>query len=89
MSAQRLSARSIRRVERQVGEPVLLAWSHGGYTFNFVTPDHRHGSVNKISGDVQWHENPMHYTSCWDELFPGQRPNTASPQPASSGHDQA
>ncbi len=72
MSAQLLGEKARRRVERQVGEPVVRAWSHGSYTFDFVTAQHRHGVVNKVSGQVQWLP-PLrvgaHYTSCRD-LFP-------------------
>ncbi len=70
MSAQRLGEKALRRVERQVGEPVVRAWSHGGYWFRFVTAQHRHGEVNKISGEVRWERPPaLHYTTCRD-LFP-------------------
>lgn len=64
MSAQRLGAKATRRIEHAIGEPVLRAWSHGGYTMDFVTPDHRHGWWNKTTGEFGWTENPMHYTSC-------------------------
>lgn len=73
MSAQRLSAKSIRRIERDVGEPILRAWSHGGYTFDFVTPDHRHGEWNKVSHEWRWDVNAMHYSTCpetWPQDFP-------------------
>lgn len=75
MSAQRLSARSIRRIERAIGEPVLRAWAHGGYTFDFVTPDHRHGWWSKKTGEFgwDWADEFMHYTTCW-ETWPGDFP---------------
>lgn len=66
MSSQRLNARSIRRIERVTGLEILRAWSHGGYIFDFVTPDHRHGWIDKKSGEWGW-EPPgrlVHYTSC-------------------------
>jgi len=69
MSAQVMNERSRRRVERWVGQPVVRCWSHGGYWYGFVTADHRHGAVNKISQKIEWDENPTHYTSC-RELFP-------------------
>jgi hypothetical protein len=69
MSAQRLSDKSIRRIERSTGLPVVRAWAHGGYVFNFVTADHRHGAWDKKTGRWEFHDNPMHYTSC-AEMFP-------------------
>jgi hypothetical protein len=73
MSAQRLSARSIRRIERSIGEPVLRAWSHGGYWMAFVTPDHRHGSWHRRTTNVAWHgDGVRHYETCretWPEDF--------------------
>lgn len=47
MSAQRLSARSIRRIERDTGLDIKMAWAHGGYTMDFVTAEHRHGWWDK------------------------------------------
>lgn len=73
MSAQQLGAKALRRIERDIGEPVLRGWSHGGYTFGFVTPDHRHGEWNKASHEWAWEEEPLvHYTSCY-ETWPGAR----------------
>lgn len=70
MSAQRLSDRSRRRIERVVGVPVVRAWAHGGTTMSFVTDDHRHGHCDKATPDVvTWEQGPTHYTSC-RELFP-------------------
>jgi hypothetical protein len=45
-----------------------MAWSHGGYVFNFVTVDHRHGAWDKKTGRWEFHGNPMHYSSC-REMF--------------------
>ena len=77
MSAQRLSPRSVRRIERATGQPIVRAWSHGGYVFPFVVADperpdgHRHGWYDKHgSGSWGWADDPpRHYTSCRDELF--------------------
>jgi len=75
MSAQRLNAKSIRRIERTIGEPVKMAWSHGGYWMSFVTPDHRHGEWRRWSGEWHWDNDPMaHYTTCrewWPDDFEG------------------
>jgi hypothetical protein len=67
VSAQRLNARSIRRIERAAGCDVLRAWSHGGYVFPFVTPDHWHGVYDKKTGDVEWFaegERVWCYSTC-------------------------
>ena len=70
MSAQRLSAKSIRRIERSTPQAIRRAWGHGGYEMGFVTPDHRHGWWDKKTGNWYWDDNPIHYTSC-RELFDG------------------
>ncbi|USH45322.1 hypothetical protein SEA_RUTHIEJR_44 [Mycobacterium phage Ruthiejr] len=69
MSAQRLSDRSRRRIERSTGLAIVRAWAHGGYVFDFVTVDHRHGSWDKRTGEWQLDDDPTHYSSC-RELFP-------------------
>ena len=43
MGAQRLSERKTRRIARDTGLPVIRAWAHGGYTYDFVTQGHLHG----------------------------------------------
>lgn len=68
VSAQRLSARSIRRMERSTGLSIRRAWAHGGYVFNFVTTDHRHGAWDKKTGDWQFQPDQRCYTSC-REMF--------------------
>jgi hypothetical protein len=70
VSAQRLSARSVRRIERGTGLAIRRAWAHGGYVFAFVTTDHRHGWWDKKTGEWGWDASPLaHYSSC-DEMFP-------------------
>ena len=71
MSAQVLNAKSVRRIERTIGEPVLRGWGHGSYSHAFVTPDHRHGWVNIKTWEFGWDDpdNLVHYASC-HELFP-------------------
>lgn len=65
MSAQRLNDRSLRRIARVIGEDVLRGWSNGGYIFDFVTPDHRHGWIDKKSGEWGWQQGRLcHYSSC-------------------------
>jgi hypothetical protein len=56
MSAQRLSGKKLRRIQRAVGESavVLRGWSHGGYDFPFVTTDHHHGVYNLKTESVTW-----------------------------------
>jgi hypothetical protein len=67
-----LNARSLRRIERSIGEPVLRGWGHGGYVMGFVTPDHRHGWWDKKTGEFNWvrDDEVVHYTSC-DLNWPG------------------
>jgi len=65
MSAQRLSPRSTRRIARETGLPIIRAWSHGGYTMDFVTRGHLHGWYDQKTGD--WGietEKDWHYTTC-------------------------
>jgi hypothetical protein len=70
MGSQRLSERSTRRIARSTGLDVVRAWAHGGYTFEFVTLDHRHGWWDKKTGEWGLDAGkPTHYTSC-HELFP-------------------
>jgi hypothetical protein len=72
MGAQRLNARSIRRIAFSTGLNVTRGWSHGGYTLSFFVPDpdhphgHRHGWFDKKTGNWGWDTSnpPMHYTSC-------------------------
>lgn len=66
MGAQRLSNRSIRRIERATGLRIQRAWAHGGYIMDFVTPDHRHGWWDKRTGEYapMPEEGLMHYTTC-------------------------
>jgi hypothetical protein len=72
MSAQRLSAKKLRKIQRAVGDAavVLRGWSHGGYVFPFVTTDHHHGYYDLKTATVEWAESGKRftcYTSC-DEL---------------------
>lgn len=72
MGAQVLSARSTRRIAKSTGQPVVRAWSHGGYVMGFVTADHRHGWWHRRDGDWDWdgEDEVIHYSSC-EKLFPG------------------
>lgn len=64
MSAQVLSVRSVRRIERATGQTIDRAWGHGGYVFDFVTPQHRHGWWSRKTNQWGWEQNPLCYTSC-------------------------
>lgn len=66
MSVQVLNDRSCRRIQRSTGETVLRAWANGGYVFEFVTPEHRHGWWDKKTGGWGWipDEDVCHFTSC-------------------------
>jgi hypothetical protein len=66
-----LSVKSTRKIARLVGEDVLRAWGNGHpCRFDFVTPDHRHGSVDRRAGTVAWHPNTRCMSSC-RTLFSG------------------
>lgn len=74
MSVQRLSAKSTRRVRRQLGEPTITrAWVNNGQDHNvilFATWDHRHGWFNRKTGETGWDipaEEADHFTSCYDQ----------------------
>lgn len=70
MSAQRLGPRWLRRLSRITGQPVVIGWSHGGYTLGFATDQHRHGAYDQKTGDVTWGEPAFHYTSCYSDFWP-------------------
>jgi hypothetical protein len=93
MSAQRLGDKKIRRLARDTGLPVVRAWAHGGYIYDFVTQGHLHGWYSLKSGE--WGiENGyvVHYNTCEprsgeiDELFPdGVPPLTEAERKAVNG----
>lgn len=67
MSAQRLGAKKLHKIQRAVGDAavVLRGWSHGGYAFPFVTEDHHHGCFDLKTGEVSWETAAdVHYSSC-------------------------
>lgn len=74
MSVQRLSAKSTRRVGRQLNEPTITrAWVNNGQDHNvilFVTWDHRHGWFNRKTGESDIPVDATdadHFTSCYDD----------------------
>jgi len=66
MSAQRLGTKKIRKVAAATGLEIVMAWSHGGYNFSFVTSEHKHGWWNCKSGEWKFYEDQErhHYSSC-------------------------
>lgn len=66
MSAQRLGPKKIKKVAAATGQDIVMAWSHGGYAFNFVTAEHRHGHWDSKSGEWAFYEDQerAHYSSC-------------------------
>lgn len=80
MSAQRLGAKGIRRTARWLGEPVKMAWTAGNHHTHFVTPDHRHGLIDKDEPhEVRWarEDEDFHFTTCYDgTLFSLERSTT-------------
>ena len=95
MGAQRLSERKTRRIARATGLPVIRAWSHGGYVFDFVTAGHLHGWYDLKTGGWGIETTvSSHYDTCprpagwtgWtgeDPMFPdGVPPLTSAEQEA-------
>lgn len=92
MGAQRLSDKKTRKIARVTGLPVIRAWSHGGYTHDFVTAGHLHGWYDLKDGT--WGiaaQVRTHYNTCWptspsageDAMFPdGVPPLTPAEQEA-------
>jgi hypothetical protein len=88
VSAQRLSAKSTRRIARATGLDVVRAWSHGGYVFDFVVGAdniyrHSHGWFDKKTGTwglyLDSATSISHYDTCFTELFPRLAPSAPSP----------
>ena len=78
MSAQRLGERATRRLARNTGLEIVRAWSHGGYTYDYViaadNPSrHLHGWYDLKTSEwalEPWDESRSHYDTCFTELFP-------------------
>ena len=65
MSAQRLSERKTRKVARITGLPVIRAWAHGGYAYDFVTAGHLHGWYDLKTGEWRIQTGGgLHYDTC-------------------------
>lgn len=65
MSAQLLSARSLRRIARRTGiENLKWAVGHGGYVFVLCTRDHRHYEYDKKTGEAHEIQLRFHYWIC-------------------------
>lgn len=64
MSAQRLSDRAIRRIERATGvTPIVRGWAHGDNWYYFITPGpdggyegHQHGEYNMKTAQWSFYE---------------------------------
>jgi len=64
MGAQRLNARNTRKIATATGLPVIRAWSHGGYTHDFVTAGHLHGWYDLKTSQWGIIARPAHYSTC-------------------------
>lgn len=65
MSAQRLGAKSLRRIASQTGiENLKHAVAHGGYVFVLTTRDHRHFEYDKKVQAATPVELSVHFSSC-------------------------
>lgn len=91
VGAQRLSERKTRKIASVTGLPVIRAWSHGGYVFDFVTQGHLHGWYSLKTGEWGIEAVKTHYNTCWpaspsagdDAMFPdGVPPLTPAEQEA-------
>lgn len=65
MGTAPLGAKLCRRIAEAVGEPIKRAVGSGGYDFEFVTFDHRHGFWSKRTGLVTWPTTDLYPTWCW------------------------
>jgi hypothetical protein len=78
MGLQSLGPRKVRRLARITGLDIVHAVAGGGYTYGFVTSDHRHGWYEMKTGEWAL-EDPgddadpyAHWSSClqrWPEHF--------------------
>jgi len=65
MSAQRLGDKKLRRLRRDTGLPIIRAWAHGGYMYDFVTQGHLHGVYDMKTGEWRiYRSNTLHYDTC-------------------------
>lgn len=69
MSAQRLSPKKTRRLVRKTGLPIVRAWAHGGYVYDFVTAGHLHGwfDIRTDTWGLEKDQNFYHYDTCSPE----------------------
>jgi hypothetical protein len=95
MGAQRLSERKTRKVAAVTGLPVIRAWAHGGYVYDFVTAGHLHGWYDLKTGEwgieatVRTHYNtcpPASVTAGEDALFPGDVVSPLTPAERAAAH---
>ena len=78
MGANPLSDKSIRRIARSTGLPVIYGYGWGGYWHAFVTEDHRHGVWHRTSHQWEWNNmTTVCSTSCRTRF-----PETMPPVPA-------
>lgn len=81
MGAQRLSNKTCRRIARITGQEILRGWAYGGYYYEFVTPDHKHGRLNIKNNEWEWIENPTHFNSCYTDWGKDYRRKTTTVRP--------
>lgn len=60
MSIQRVGERKRRRLERLIDESIHYAYANGGYSWFFITDDHRHGWYDLKTEEWGWVEDPVH-----------------------------
>lgn len=66
MSACKLGAKKLRQAERAIGEPLLMAFAWPSGIIEAVTPDDRHFTWDRRSGEVAPEVEPemRHWTTC-------------------------
>ena len=65
MGLQRLNEKKVRRCAAQIGEEVDAVWTWGDDAWvEGRTPDDRHFTLNRKTGEWEWCTNPTHTTSC-------------------------
>lgn len=70
MGIQRLSPRTRRRIQRWTGLGIVYGYANGGYTYWFITDDHRHGWLDLKTRDWGLYDDPSHIGGVCDVRWP-------------------
>lgn len=66
MGSQRLGEKKTKRLANNLHLDIIRAWAHGGYTYDFVTNDHKHGWYNITTNTWGFFSSPRCYNTCKD-----------------------